>query len=168
MSHVLVIVVMPLTPAAPVSVAEQQSVLREKLEARIPAPSQSIKDPVADCYCDGIFPYERTLPTDTTCSQRLFVVPAARIREYRDQLRKYFPDKDPPTMCNVLAALVWTHVTRARGERLLRKGLEQTNIGIATDLRRRQKPPETTEYMGNMALFSKGTLNISDLLAEKW
>jgi hypothetical protein len=159
---------MRLTLTAPISVAEQQSVLREKLEARIPSPSRSIKDPVADCYCDGIYPYERTLPSDTTCAQRLFVVPAARIREYRDQLRRYFADDDPPTMCNVLAALVWTHVTRARGERLLSKGLKQTNIGIATDLRRRQQPPETSEYMGNMALFSKGTLNISDLLAEKW
>lgn len=70
-------------------------------------------------------------------------------------------------MCNVLAALVWTHVTRARGERLLKKNCKETNIGIATDLRRRQQPPETAQYMGNMALFSKGTLKIEDLLAEE-
>jgi hypothetical protein len=140
--------------------------LREKLEARIPFPSQSIEDPVADCYCDGIYEYKRTLPLDTTCTQRLFVMPAARIRDYRDQLRKYFPEKDPPTMCNVLAALVWTHVTRARGNRLMDSGYVDTNIGIATDLRRRQQPPETADYMGNMALFSKGTLKISDLMAE--
>jgi hypothetical protein len=69
-------------------------------------------------------------------------------------------------MCNVIAALVWTHVTRARGDRLLAKGLKETNVGIATDLRRRQKPPETADYMGNMALFSKGSLSIPDLLAE--
>jgi hypothetical protein len=149
-----------------VSVAEQQSLLREKLEARIPSPSQSIDEPVADCYCDGIYEYKRTLPLDTTCTQRLFVMPAARVRDYRDQLRKYFPEKDPPTMCNVLAALVWTHVTRARGNRLMDSGYEDTNIGIATDLRRRQQPPETADYMGNMALFSKGTLKVSDLMAE--
>ena len=71
-------------------------------------------------------------------------------------------------MCNVLAALVWTHVTRSRGDRLLQNGLNETNIGIATDLRRRQKPPETADYMGNMALFSKGTLNVADLLDEDW
>jgi hypothetical protein len=93
-------------------------------------------------------------------------MPAARVRDYRDQLRKYFPEKDPPTMCNVLAALVWTHVTRARGNRLMDSGYEDTNIGIATDLRRRQQPPETADYMGNMALFSKGTLKVSDLMAE--
>jgi hypothetical protein len=156
-----------LTLTAPHSVAEQQSLLREELEARIPSPTQSLQSPVADCYCDGPYQYDQTLPPDTACAQRLFVIPAARIRDYRDQLRQNFPENNPPTMCNVLAALVWTHVTRARGERLLEKGFEETNVGIATDLRRRQQPPKTAEYMGNMALFSKGTLKISDLLAEE-
>jgi hypothetical protein len=158
--------VLSLTSAAPQSVAEQQSLLRQQLEARIPSPSRSLKNPVADCYCDGLYDYKKTLPSDTTCTQKLFVIPAARIRGYREQLRKHFPENNPPTMCNVLAALVWTHVTRARGDRLKKHGLEETNIGIATDLRRRQRPPETADYMGNMALFSKGTLQISDLLAE--
>jgi hypothetical protein len=163
---IIIPVVLWLTLLAPVSVAEQQSALREQLEARVPSPSRALKDPVADCYCDGVYKYDRTLPSDTECTQRLFVLPAARIRTFREQLRQRFPENDPPTMCNVIAALVWTHVTRARGDRLLAKGLEETNVGIATDLRRRQKPPETTDYMGNMALFSKGTLKISDLLAE--
>jgi hypothetical protein len=70
-------------------------------------------------------------------------------------------------MCNVLAALVWTHVTRARGKRLLEHGLTETNVGIATDLRKRQRPPITADYMGNLAIFSKATLNISDLLVEE-
>ncbi|KAH3917024.1 hypothetical protein HBI56_167900 [Parastagonospora nodorum] len=152
---------------APRSVAEHQSFMREQLEARIPVPSRSLKDPTADCYCDGRYEYEQTLPSDTACAQRLLVIPAARIRDYRDQLRQYFPKSNPPTMCNVLAALVWTHVTRARGERLLKNNCKETNIGIATDLRRRQQPPETAQYMGNMALFSKGTLKIEDLLAEE-
>jgi hypothetical protein len=47
-------------------------------------------------------------------------------------------------------------------------GFKETNIGIATDLRRRQQPPESADYMGNMALFSKGTLNIADLMAANW
>ncbi|KAH7094490.1 trichothecene 3-O-acetyltransferas-like protein [Paraphoma chrysanthemicola] len=152
---------------APVSLAEQQSMMRLELEARVPLPSSSLASPVADCYCDGIYKYKKTLPLDTTCSQKIFVMPAARVREFRDQLRRHFPEKDPPTMCNVLAALVWTHVTRARGKRLLSHGMSDTNVGIATDLRRRQQPPETAEFMGNMALFSKGTLKIADLLAEQ-
>jgi hypothetical protein len=98
----------------------------------------------------------------------LFVIPAASIRDYRDEMRPHFPEKDPPTLCNVLAALVWTHVTRARGKRLMERGFKETNIGIATDLRRRQQPPESADYMGNMALFSKGTLNIADLMATNW
>lgn len=142
--------------------------MRLELEARVHLPSPSLDSPVADCYCDGIYDYKRTLPSATACSQKIFVMPAARVREFRDQLRRHFPEKDPPTMCNVLAALVWTHVTRARGERLLNHGMTDTNVGIATDLRRRQQPPETAEYMGNMALFSKGTLKITDLLAERW
>lgn len=157
-----------LTLSAPVSVADQQSSMREKLEARIPSSSQAIEKPLADCYCDGIYDYPRTLPADTTCTQRMFVIPAAPIRAFREELRQRFPAEDPPTMCNVLAALVWTHVTRARGARLLKNSLKETNIGIATDLRRRQQPPETADYMGNMAIFSKGTLNIADLLAEDW
>jgi hypothetical protein len=166
-ASIIVSIVLSLTSPAPVSVAEQQSSLRKELEARVPPSPQSLENPVADCYCDGVYEYDRTLPSDTKCAQRLFVVPVARIREFREQLRPHFSE-DAPTMCNVLAALVWTHVTRARGNRLLAKGIEETNIGIATDLRRRQKPPETAEYMGNMAIFSKGTMNISDLLAEEW
>jgi hypothetical protein len=154
-----------LTSPAPISVADQQSLLRIELEAT--APPRSSQPPVADCYCDGIFRYKQTLPPHTTCTQKLFIMPAARIRGYRDRLRQYFPDDDPPTMCNVLAALVWTHVTRARGKRLLEHGLTETNVGIATDLRKRQRPPITADYMGNLAIFSKATLNISDLLVEE-
>jgi len=154
-----------LTPPAPISVADEESLLRIEVEDTVPP--QSSQPPVADCYCDGIFPYKQTLPADTTCSQKLFVMSAARIRGYRDRLRQYFPEDDPPTMCNVLAALVWTHVTRARGKRLLEHGLIETNVGIATDLRKRQRPPITTDYMGNMAIFSKATLNISDLMVDE-
>lgn len=120
----------------------------------------------ADCYCDGPPKYHQTLPTETPCTQRLFVIPVSRVRQYRDQMRPYFSSEHMPTMCNVLAALVWTHITRARGDRLLAHGLKETNLGIATDLRKRQNPCVPADYMGNMALFSKGTLNVPDMLAE--
>jgi hypothetical protein len=51
---------------------------------------------------------------------------------------------------------------------LVEHGYTETNIGIATDLRKRWQPPVGADYMGNMALFSKGTLSISDLTAEEW
>jgi hypothetical protein len=166
MIHSIPLLSSNLTYIAAVSVAEQQSLLRAKLEARVPMPSRLASAPKADCYCDGIHKYEQTLPADTSCAQRLLVIPAARVRDYRDRMRCHFPADNPPTMCNVLAALVWTHVTRARGARLLCQGQTSTSIGIATDLRKRQQPPETAEYTGNMALFSKGALQVADLMIE--
>ncbi|KAF1928513.1 uncharacterized protein M421DRAFT_420399 [Didymella exigua CBS 183.55] len=148
----------------PLSIADYQSSLRVKLDERVSY--KGTQEPTADCYCKGSYKYKKTLPDDTECTQRLFVLPAARIREYRERLRPYLPASSPPTLCNVLAALVWTHVTRARGTRLLEHGLAQTNCGIATDLRRRWRPPVGADYTGNCALFSKCTAEISDLTTE--
>jgi hypothetical protein len=145
------------------SVAERHSLMRKAVDEQI-TPQRG--EGSADCYCDGPPQYLKTLPKETKCTQRLFVIPASRVREYREVLRAYFPEDTPPTMCNVLAALVWTHVTRARAGRLIKCGLTETSVGIATDLRRRQHPPVTTDYMGNMALFSRGTMNVSDLTSE--
>ncbi|KAF2849025.1 trichothecene 3-O-acetyltransferas-like protein [Plenodomus tracheiphilus IPT5] len=147
----------------PSSIADAQSKMRIAIDNVTSRPKDA---QVADCYCDGTYEYRKTLPKETKCTQRLLVIPAARVREYREQLRPHFPKDTPPTMCNVLAALVWTHVTRARAGRLLKSRYTTTNIGIATDLRKRQQPPVPADYMGNMALFSRGTLNISDLTAE--
>jgi hypothetical protein len=145
------------------SVADKQSLMRKAVDEQV-MPQRS--NGTADCYCDGPPRYPQTLPKDTKCTQRLFIIPASRIREYRETLRAHLSEDTPPTMCNVLAALVWTHVTRARARRLTSCGLTKTSIGIATDLRRRQHPPAPVDYMGNMALFSRGTMNVSDLTAE--
>lgn len=147
----------------PSSTADAQSTMRVAIDN---VTLKSNHNPVADCYCDGTYVYPKTLPEDSQCTQRLLVIPTARVRAYREQIRPYFPIDTPPTMCNVLAALVWTHVTRARAHRLISSGYTETNIGIATDLRKRQQPPVPAEYMGNMALFSRGTLTIADLTAE--
>lgn len=148
------------------SIADYQSALRAKLDERVSHSTSQRAE--ADCYCDGTFKYKKTLPVDAECTQRLFVIPAARVREYREQLRSHFPPSSPPTLCNVLAALVWTHVTRARAARLAQHGYAETNCGIATDLRRRWQPPVGADYTGNCALFSKCTTEISDLTAEEW
>lgn len=155
-----------LTSIVLLSIADFQSSLRAKLDERVSY--KGTQRPTADCYCDGAFQYKKTLPDSTRCTQRLFVIPAARIREYRERLRPHFPSLSPPTLCNVLAALVWTHVTRARAARLMKHGYTETNVGIATDLRRRWQPPVGADYTGNCALFSKCTTEISDLTAEEW
>lgn len=154
-----------LSRPAPSSIADEQSKLRLAVDEQVS--SQPFERSSADCYCDGTYSYLKTLPKQTQCTQRVFVISAERVRKYRERLRPHLPKDVPPTMCNVLAALVWTHVTRARADRLSKSGYTETNIGIATDLRRRQDPPVSASYMGNMALFSKGTLRISDLTAEK-
>jgi len=94
----------------PLSIADYQSSLRPKLDERVSY--NGVERPTADCYCDGIFQYKKTLPEDTECTQRLFVLPAARIREYRERLRPHFPSSSPPTLCNVLAAFVDARYTR--------------------------------------------------------
>ncbi|KZM24373.1 uncharacterized protein EKO05_0007154 [Ascochyta rabiei] len=149
----------------PLSIADYQSSLRAKLDKRVSC--NRAQRLTADCYCDGTLQYKKTLPDSTRCTQRLFVLPAARIRGYREQLRPHFPESSPPTLCNVLAALVWTHVTRARAARLVEHGYAETNIGIATDLRMRWQPPVGADFTGNCALFSKSTAEISDLTAEE-
>ncbi len=143
-----------LTDPAPTNKAGAQSSLREAVDEQLPSPDSDRAS--ADCYCNGTYSYVKTLPKETKCTQRLFVISVERIRDYRERLRPYFPSDSQPTMCNVLAALVWTHVTRARAARLIKCGYTDTNVGIATDLRRRYQPPVSTDYMGNMALFLGG------------
>ena len=123
--------------------------------------------PTAEAYVEGTFKYEKSLPDDTECSMKFFIISADRIRTYRDHLKPHFPANSPPTICNVLAALLWIHVTRARAFRRGNCGDEKSRIGIATDLRRRMSPPLQATYTGNMAIFSTGSLPVEKLIAEE-
>ncbi|CAI6337980.1 unnamed protein product [Periconia digitata] len=152
-----------------------ESEQRRALDRRIrPPPGGTRAD--AEAYCKGTYSYDQTLPEDTPCSLSYFVIPYKRMVEYRDKLSRHFPGPQRLTICNLLAALVWIHVTRARAKRLnLACQEQQTRIGVATDLRRRSHPehPEVSEeitkskeYMGNMALFSTGKMKIADIVTE--
>lgn len=139
----------------------------------------------ADAYTGDPYVYDKTLADDTTCDSKLLLIPAAKIHQYRNDLKKHFPVDSPPSICNVIAALLWIYVTRARFSRMgpckctpagVGSGAEheqmdcehkRTNIGIATDLRKRRDPQLTSEYMGNLAIFSKGTLSIEKVTAEE-
>lgn len=142
-----------------------QSTLRRELEARVPAPAPGQRA-TAETYIDGTYTYPKTLEDNTPCAQRLFVIAADRIRNFRKQLKPHFPMESPPTICNVLAALTWIHVTRARAVRMGDCEQKETNIAVAVDLRKRLSPQLESSYMGNMALFSKGTLKVAKLRAE--
>ncbi|KAF2690943.1 hypothetical protein K458DRAFT_355283 [Lentithecium fluviatile CBS 122367] len=158
----------PVTDLSP-----DQSELRRRLDELAPATSLDTQ-PSADAYTDGVFTYDKTLEENAPCELRYLVIPASTMRDYRDNLKQYFPRDSPPSICNVLAALLWIHVTRARVSRVgsckcrEQQGCEhkRTNIGIATDLRKRRDPHLSSDYMGNLALFSKGTLSIADITAE--
>lgn len=139
-----------------------QSALRSHLDARIPP----LVSPAADAWVVERFEYTKTLGENTPCSAKLFVISAAKIRSFRDKLRTYLKDGSNLTICNVLAALLWIHVTRARGKRLLEKECHESSAGIAVDMRKRLAPPLTEDYMGSMALFAKATVPLSKFLSE--
>lgn len=139
--------------------------MRQQVDKR--APTCACEQlPSAEAYVEGTYEYEKSLPDDTECAMKYLIIPAARIRNYRDRLRRHFPGNSPPTICNVLAALLWIHVTRARAFRRGDCGQEQTKIGIATDLRKRMQPPLEETYTGNMAIFSTGSLGVQDLTTD--
>ncbi|KAF2018106.1 hypothetical protein BU24DRAFT_343340 [Aaosphaeria arxii CBS 175.79] len=141
-----------------------QSALRASVDARIRSVD---KAPSADAY--GVPNYKRTLPVGTPCESKIFSFPAERIRQFRDMLRdedKVFTEK-PMTRCNVLAALIWVHVTRARQARLQQHGYRTTKLGVAVDLRKRINEPLESTYIGNMALMTTATSPISHFSAEQ-
>jgi len=161
-----------------------QSQLRQDFDKFAPC-STPDQRPNADAYILETYIYDKTLADDAPVTAKHLVIPAAKVRAYRSRLKAHFPEDSPPSICNVIAALLWIHVTRARASRIGDCGCtaandgdgakseptdckhKTTNIGIATDLRKRRKPEMTSEYMGNGALFSKGTLSIADITAEE-
>ncbi|KAJ4357748.1 uncharacterized protein N0V89_002324 [Didymosphaeria variabile] len=145
--------------------ADQRS-MRHQLDQRAPTHAYG-ESPSAEAYVEGTYKYEKSLPDDTECMMKYLVIPAAVIRNYRDGLHKYFPGEPPPTICNVLAALLWIHVTRARAHRRGDYGHEKSKIGIATDLRKRMSPPLQDTYTGNMAIFATGSLEVQDFTADE-
>jgi hypothetical protein len=140
--------------------------MREHLDKRAPTYARG-ETPSAEAYVEGTYKYQKSLPDDTECAMKYLIISPARIRDYRDSLSKHFPGEPPPTICNVLAALLWIHVTRARAYRRGDCGQEKTKIGIATDLRKRISPPMQDNYTGNMAIFSTGCLEVQDLTADE-
>ncbi|KAF2185590.1 hypothetical protein K469DRAFT_726702 [Zopfia rhizophila CBS 207.26] len=144
---------------------EDHSTPRRQVDTRTSTPRLGHPAPACPPYTTRKFDYAKTLAPDTKCSGKLFIIRAARIRDFRDSLTGSVKTNTKLTVFNVLAALVWIHVTRARAPHL--KGYEETNAGIAVDVRRKLKPALDKEYMGNMAIYTKATLPIEDFVAEE-
>jgi hypothetical protein len=145
-----------------------QSLLREQLDARI----KHFKSlPFADIYIREPFTYKKTLDGEhapVPCSAKLFVFSAANIRAFRDKLQQPLPETKQLTICNVLTALVWIHVTRAREERMVRCGHKETTLAIAVNARSKISPPFNDDYMGILAMFfAKATVPIEEFANQK-
>lgn len=140
-----------------------ESILRLQIDNNIPAVGKA-----SGVGVYGPCNYTPTLPDIAPCTARIFALSAERIRALRGELSKLVKIVTPITQCNVLAALVWIHVTRARHKRLVQYGHANTSIGIAVDLRGRVEPQLPPSYMGNMALMARATASIAEFSAETW
>ncbi|KAF2649868.1 trichothecene 3-O-acetyltransferas-like protein [Lophiostoma macrostomum CBS 122681] len=141
-----------------------QSAMREKVDARA-QPSHTTK---FGAYTTEKYDYPKTLDDQAPCSVKLFVIPASRLHGYRDELQKAgVQTMTPITIFNVLSALIWTHITRARAEDLEKIRQSSTRAGIAVNWRKRQEPALDDHYMGNMAHFAVASRDISELVTEK-
>lgn len=138
---------------------------RTQVDERVPQllPGQPI--PAPDCLTGGRYEYTKTLPEGTQCEGRIFVLPAARLSKYREELNlQGIKTSSPITIFNIIAALTWIHVTRARKIHL--GNATETNAAIAIDMRKRAYPP-LENYTGNFALDSKATLPIDLFVSEE-
>lgn len=145
-----------------------QSLLRTQLDARIANVNSS---PFAGNYTREPFTYKKTLDEEQTsvpCSAKLFVFSAANLRAFRDQLKQSLSQDTELTICNVLTALIWIHVTRAREERMERCGHKETTVAIAVNARSKLNPPFNEDYMGILAMFfAKATVPINEFGNQK-
>jgi trichothecene 3-O-acetyltransferase len=165
-SSYLPIISVYLTGAAVLPLPDQ-SRMRSQLDALIPRYTQGHFH--VESYVNGKFEYMKTLSPgpETPRSQRLFVIPAPLIRKFRKDLEGL--SGFSISICNIITALVWIHVTRARASRLQQPKFkyDNTSIGISVNLRNRMMPPLQDDYTGNMALYAKATLPIADLITEQ-
>ena len=140
--------------------------MRAQLDARIPRHTEGHLH--IESYVNGKFEYKKTLSSgpETPRSQRLFVIPAPLIRYFRKELEGLSGLKI--SICNIITALLWIHVTRARASRLQQPKFkyDKTSIGISVNMRKRMTPPLDEDYTGNMALHAKATLPIAFLITE--
>ena len=122
--------------------------------------------PTAEVYGGGEVEFKKTLPEGTPCAGKIFVISRKRMEDLREELkRKGIDTPKPVSIFNILAALVWIHVTRARQPHL--GDHKESSIAIACDVRKRLDPPLEKKYMGNLAFGTKATMSIHTLTAEK-
>ncbi|KAF2108217.1 transferase family-domain-containing protein [Lophiotrema nucula] len=140
---------------------------RINIDARVPHIPFGEPIPEAEVYKHGVEKFKKTLPEGTPCAGKIFVISRKRMEDFREQLiSDGIETEKPVSIFNILAALVWIHVTRARKSHL--GEYEESSIAIACDVRKRLDPPLKKRYMGNLAFGTKATLPIKLLTTEKF
>lgn len=109
--------------------------------------AQAMKLPEFRYPSDHVSPPLRDAPYNL--SAKLLVFPASSVAELAASLSTI--TKERISMFTALCALVWSQVTAARREAMIKKGIDKTTLGIAIDHRKRVGSLLPTDYIGNCA-----------------
>jgi len=100
------------------------------------------------------------------CVPRLFTFSRASLVKLREELQRLDPKSEKITVFQTLAALIWTHVTRARRPRLIPE--TNTHCAVAVNLRPRvDHPPLDRNFIGNASTTYPSRLSVSHFLGEQ-
>ncbi|KAL6713729.1 hypothetical protein ACLMJK_008221 [Lecanora helva] len=82
----------------------------------------------------------------------------------RDSVQEEFPAGPVVTQNALVSALIWRHVTKARG--LVSRGVSTSSLLTSVNVRQRMDPPLAIEYPGNAIVLARATATASDLETE--
>jgi hypothetical protein len=100
-------------------------------------------------------------PTPYDVKAKILTFPASYISSLRSSLQSLTPIKI--STFTTIAALLWTHITRARSTFLLNAGFTSTTVGTLVNLRTRSGSALSPSYMGNAALYATTDLPIATM-----
>ncbi|KAF2491211.1 hypothetical protein BU16DRAFT_621819 [Lophium mytilinum] len=86
-------------------------------------------------------------PPIPDCTPQLFTFSRGKLAKLREELRPHVKTPETLTIFQTLAALIWTHFTRARKERVDPDSI--TQCAVAVNLRPRLRPPLDEDFIGN-------------------
>lgn len=149
----------PVSAQAPKRVDRISATLNDELEAlKAETPEALLARHPEYSLAPPAFPTEFAAST-----AKLFAIPAAKIEAMRVELVKLSGNEKAPSTGNILSALIWQVVTRARIVRTPSLANQQSKLVTAVNGRARisqeQLCEPTDPYLGNAVLYALGTLD---------
>lgn len=139
------------------------SIVRLALDATA---HKSLADIVTDCpeITTSLtkLPIKPLLPGRYHLQAKVLSIPTARVLALRSELQGHTSVRISTFI--TIAALMWTHITRARSEALNVQGHSSTTLGIVVDTRKRLNNAIFKDAMGNMSLFAATLSSIPAML----